>query len=244
VYALIEQPRYGWDSPMIYLPLIIGLVALAVFLWHESRTRQPMLPLGLFKIRNFGVGNIATTAIYAGLSSMTFLMAIFLQQVVGYKATAAGLALLPITIIMFFLSSRFGALSGRFGPRWFMAAGPIIAGVGVVTYLHLGAHPGYIMDILPGVLIFGVGLSITVAPLTAAILGAIDSRQAGIGSAVNNAVARIAGLIAIATVGLLAGTNLTLSGFHNGMILTAVLLFAGGIISAIGIQNLHVPAKP
>lgn len=237
VYALIEQPRYGWADPLIYITLIVGLVAFAVFLWHENRTRQPMLPLGLFKIRNFGVGNLATTSIYAGLSAMTFLMAIFLQQVVGYKATGAGVALLPITVIMFFLSPRFGALSGRFGPRLFMAAGPIIAAVGVATFLHQGGHPAYLSGILPGVLIFGLGLSITVAPLTAAILGAIDSRHAGIGSAVNNAIARIAGLIAIAVVGLLAGTNLTLGGFHKGMALTAILLVVGGVISAIGIEN-------
>jgi EmrB/QacA subfamily drug resistance transporter len=238
VYALIEQPRYGWSSPIILGSLIVGLAAFAAFIWHEKRTRNPMLPLELFKVRNFGVGNLATTAIYAGLSSMTFLMAIFLQQVVGYKATAAGVALLPITILMFFLSSRFGALSGKYGPRLFMAAGPIIAAIGTATFLHLNQHTSYWTGILPGVIIFGIGLSVTVAPLTAAILGAIDSRQAGIGSAVNNAVARIAGLIAIAVVGLLAGTTLGPDGFHKGIILTAVLLLVGGIISAVGIENL------
>jgi hypothetical protein len=118
-----------------------------------------------------------------------------------------------------------------------MAAGPIIAALGVVMFLRLGNHPSYLTDILPGVLIFGIGLSVTVAPLTSAILGAIDSRQAGIGSAVNNAVARIAGLIAIAVVGLLAGTNLNLTGFHKGMLLTAILLLTGGVISGLGIQN-------
>jgi EmrB/QacA subfamily drug resistance transporter len=238
VYALIEQPRYGWNSPIIIGSLIIGLTAFGVFLWHERRIKNPMLPLELFKVRNFGVGNLATTAIYAGLSSMTFLMAIFLQQVVGYKATAAGVALLPITILMFFLSSRFGALSGKYGPRLFMAAGPIIAAIGTATFLHLNQHTSYWTGILPGVIIFGIGLSVTVAPLTAAILGAIDSRQAGIGSAVNNAVARIAGLIAIAVVGLLAGTTLGPDGFHKGIILTAILLLVGGIISAVGIENL------
>jgi EmrB/QacA subfamily drug resistance transporter len=238
VYALIEQPRYGWNSPIIIGSLIIGLTAFGVFLWHERRIKNPMLPLELFKVRNFGVGNLSTTAIYAGLSSMTFLMAIFLQQVVGYKATAAGVALLPITILMFFLSSRFGALSGKYGPRLFMAAGPIIAAIGTATFLHLNQHTSYWTGILPGVIIFGIGLSVTVAPLTAAILGAIDSRQAGIGSAVNNAVARIAGLIAIAVVGLLAGTTLGPDGFHKGIILTAVLLLVGGIISAVGIENL------
>jgi predicted MFS family arabinose efflux permease len=237
VYALIEQPHYGWNSPLIYATLAAGLLAFGAFIMSEKRSSHPMLPLALFKVRNFGVGNIATTSIYAGLSSLTFLLAIFLQQVVGYKATVAGVALLPITIMMFFLSSRFGALAGKYGPRFFMAAGPIVGGIGALLFVRLGAHAHYVTELLPGIIIFGLGLSMTVAPLTAAILGSIDSRQAGIGSAINNAVARIAGLVAIATVGLLAGKNLGLAGFHKGIVLTVILLILGGIISAIGIQN-------
>lgn len=237
VYALIEQPKYGWDAPMIYVSLLVGMAALAVFLWHEARSKSPMLPLGLFKIRNFGIGNIATFFIYAGLGSATFLLAVFLQQVAGYSALAAGLALLPITLLMFFLSSRFGALSGKFGPRVFMASGPIIAGVSTLLFQMADASANYVMQILPGVILFGIGLSVTVAPLTAAILGAVSAKQAGIGSAVNNAVARIAGLLAVAAVGLLSGTTLTLGGFHDGMLLTAALLIIGGIVSAIGIRN-------
>lgn len=237
VYALIEQPQYGWGSPMIYLSLVVGTAALAAFLWHEKRAAHPMLPLSLFAIRNFSVGNVATAAIYAGLAALTFLVAIFLQQVGGYSATGAGMALLPITIIMFFLSSHFGALSGKYGPRLFMTIGPILAGVGTLLFLRVDESVAYTSQVLPGVLLFGLGLSITVAPLTAAILGAIHSRQAGIGSAVNNAVSRIAGLIAIAGLGLLTGTTLNLAGFHRGIILTAVLLMVGGIISGIGIQN-------
>lgn len=239
VYALIEQPRMaaGWGSPMIFLPIVIGLGALLAFVIHEKRTDHPMLPLSLFRVRNFSIGNLATLLIYAGLSALTFLLAVFIQQVGGYTATGAGLALLPITLIMFFLSSRFGALSGKYGPRLFMAAGPIVAGLGTLLFLRVDTSAAYISQLLPGVLVFAVGLSMTVAPLTAAILGAINSKQAGIGSAVNNAVARIAGLIAIAGLGLFTGTNLNLSGFHRGMILTAALLIMGGVISAIGIQN-------
>jgi EmrB/QacA subfamily drug resistance transporter len=236
VFALIEQSRLGWAHPGIYLPLVLGVAALITFIWHEHRTPQPMMPLGLFAVRNFAVGNLATLAIYAGLALVTFIISIFVQQVGGYSATEAGLALIPITIIMFFLSPRFGALAGRFGPRAFMAAGPIIAGGGFLTMLFVDASVNY-LNMLPGILLFGLGLSITVAPLTTAILSAIDSRQSGIGSAINNAVARIAGLVAIAAIGTIVGNSLGLAGFHRGVIVTAGLLLLGGIISALGIQN-------
>ena len=236
VYALIEQPNYGWSSPLIFIPLIIGLLSLAVFFWHERRTRHPMLPLGLFSVRNFAIGNLATLAIYAGLSLGTFIIAIFVQQVGGYSATEAGLALIPITLIMFFLSSRFGALAGKYGPRLFMALGPILGAIGFLAMLWVDSSVSY-WALLPGIVVFGVGLSITVAPLTSAILGAIDDAQAGIGSAINNAVARIAGLLAIAAIGPIIGAQLDLDGFYRAVTVTAGLLLAGGIVSAIGIVN-------
>jgi hypothetical protein len=240
VYALIEQSRYGWSSPLIYVPLLLGIVALALFLRHERRVEAPMLPLSLFGIRNFAVGNIATVAIYAGLSISGFLITIFVQQVGGYTAVEAGMAQLPVTIIMFVLSSRFGALSSAYGPRLFMAAGPIIAGAGFLLMLLVDARVDYWTQLLPGILVFGLGLSMTVAPLTGAVLGAIDPHRAGIGSAVNNAIARIAGLIAIAAIGIVLGVSVSLGGFHRGVILMAILLFVGGVISAIGISNNQV----
>ena len=238
VFALIEQPAFGWAHPAIYLPLVIGLASLAAFFWYEKTTQHPMLPLGLFRVRNFAVGNLATLLIYAGLSLATFVIAVFVQQVGGYSATQAGLALMPVTIVMFLLSGRFGGLAGKFGPRLFMAIGPIIGALGFISMLGIDESVSYWM-LLPGVLIFGLGLSITVAPLTAAILGSIDERQAGIGSAVNNAVARIAGLLAIAAIGPIIGASLDVDGFHRAVTLTAGLLIAGGIISAIGIRNLR-----
>ena len=238
VFALIEQPTFGWSHPAIYLPLAVGLVSLAIFLWHERRTPQPMLQLDLFRVRNFAVGNVATLMIYAGLSLATFIIAIFVQQVGGYSATEAGLALMPVTVIMFFLSSRFGGLAGKFGPRLFMAVGPLIGAAGFLAMLAVDSSVSY-WTLLPGVLIFGLGLSITVAPLTSAILGSIDERHAGIGSAVNNAIARIAGLLSIAAIGPIIGASLDLDGFHRAVILTASLLIAGGVISAVGIQNLR-----
>lgn len=237
VYALIEQSRYGWASPLIFLPLIVGLAAFGVFIWYERHTAHPMLPLQLFRARNFSVGNIATFAIYGGLAVATFLITVFVQQVGGYSAIGAGLALMPVTLIMFILSSRFGALAGKYGPRLFMGAGPIVGAIGFLYMLRVGEPVLYWTQLFPGVLIFGLGLSVTVAPLTSAILGSIDSAQAGIGSAVNNAVSRIAALAAIAVLGLVTGPVLSLTGFHRGLVVTACLLVFGGVISAIGISN-------
>ncbi len=237
VYALIEQPKFGWNDPLIFWPLVCGITALIAFLWWERRTPKPMLPLELFKIHNFSIGNLATTSIYAGLSVATFLIIIFVQQVGHYPAFVAGLTVLPVTIIMFFLSPRFGALAGRFGPRFFMAMGPTIAAVGFLSFLRVDSEINYWTQLLPGILLFGLGLSMTVAPLTAAVLSDISKQHAGIGSAVNNAIARIAGLVAIASIGLIIGSSVTLDGFHHGVVAMSLLLFAGGIISAIGIRN-------
>lgn len=244
VYAFIERAHYGWSSPFIYVPLCVGLLAFAAFLRHEHTAAHPMLPLKLFTIRNFTVGNLATLAIYAGLSAATFSISVFVQQVGGYTALAAGMALLPVTLIMFVLSPRSGALAGKFGPRWFMAAGPVVGALGFLYFLRVGDHIAYWTQLFPGVLLFGLGLSITVAPLTAAVLGCVSSAEAGIASAVNNAVARIAGLLAVAGLGLVTGAHLDLAGFHRSVIAMAVLLFAGGVISAIGISNAQSSRNP
>ncbi|HEY5549860.1 MAG TPA: MFS transporter [Candidatus Saccharimonadales bacterium] len=207
VYALIEQPKYGWGSPQIFIPLIAGVIIFSAFLWYERRVKNPMLPLSLFKRHNFSVGNIATLAIYAGLTAVTFLLIVFLQQVGGYSALAAGMSLVPVTLILFGLSSKFGALAGKFGPRLFMGLGPIIAGMGFLLLLMVDEDVDYWRQILPGILVFGFGLAMTVAPLTAAILGDVEKEHAGIASAVNNAIARVAGLLAVAAVGALVAAQ-------------------------------------
>lgn len=237
VFALIEQGHYGWGSPVIFLPLGFGMLSFAAFLWREHTAKQPMMPLALFTVRNFAWGNLTTTFVYAALSLGGFLLAVFLQQVAGYPATLAGLATLPVTVISILFSSRIGSLAGKRGPRLFMTVGPLITAVGFFLYTFAGAHPDYWTQILPGVILFGIGMTITVAPLTSAILGAIDERQAGIGSAINNAVARVAGLVAIAFVGLIVGPQLGVEGFHRGVLVTAVLLMLGGVTSWIGIRN-------
>lgn len=237
VFALIEQGNYGWGSPIISLTMALGIVAFIAFLWRERAAKQPMVPLALFTVRNFAWGNLTTTFVYGAISLGGFLLVVFLQQVAGYPATLAGLATLPVTIISILLSSRIGALAGRCGPRVFMTVGPLIAAVGFILYAFAGAHPYYWTQILPGVILFGFGMTITVAPLTSAILGAIDEGQAGIGSAINNAVSRVAGLVAIAFVGLIVGPQLGVAGFQRGMLVTAVLLVLGGVTSCIGIRN-------
>ncbi len=201
VLALIRQPVAGWGSPQVWGPGLGGLALLAAFIEHERRTPAPMLPLGLFRRRNFAIGNVQTFAMYGGLSITFFLLVLFLQEVAGYNALDAGFALLPSTIVMFLLSKRMGRLADRYGPRLFMGLGPLTAAVGLALMLTLGAHVNYFTDLLPALLVFSLGLASTVAPLTAAVLSDADESDAGIASGVNNAVARVAGLIAIAAIG-------------------------------------------
>jgi EmrB/QacA subfamily drug resistance transporter len=240
VFALIEEPNYGWSSVSIFIPLIAGILLLTVFVVYESKIANAMLPLSLFRIRNFSAGNIATIVIYGGLSIATFLIVIFLQEVGGFSAFEAGLSLLPVTIIMFLLSPQFGKLAGKYGPRLFMSLGPITSGVGFLLMSRVTTPVDYPTDLLPGILIFSLGLSATVAPLTSAVLGNIEKSHSGIASAVNNAIARIAGLIAIAAIGVVVGHNIDLNGFHHAILFTAALLIIGGVASAMGIRN-HLP---
>ena len=200
VFALIEQPRLGWSSAAVLAPLIVGAALLGAFTWHESRARDPMLPLGLFRRRNFAAGNIETFSMYAGLAILFFFLVLFLQQIGGYTPLQSGLATLPATLIMFALSRRFGALADRFGPRLFMGAGPLVAAFGLLLFQRIGVNVDYVSDVLPGLLVFALGLAMTVAPLTAAVLAGAE-RQAGIASGVNNAIARVAGLLGTAAVG-------------------------------------------
>lgn len=210
VFGMIEQPRLGWEHPLVYVSLVAGTLSLVAFFWHERTTTHPMLPLTLFKARNFSNGNLATFVIYGGLTAATFLITLYLQQVAQYSALRAGTSLLPITIILFLLSSRIGRLSDRFGPRAFMAIGPCIGGAGLLLMsFTMSPSANYITEVLPGVLLLGLGLAITVTPLTAAILSDIEASRSGIASAINNAVARIAGLLAVAAIGTILASSFT-----------------------------------
>ncbi len=207
VFALIEQQNLGWSDPLILVTGIGGLLALALFIVQERRAAEPMLPLGFFRRRNFGFGNLATVAIYAGLSIAIFFLMIFLQQVGGYSALGAGVALMPVTVIMFFGSSRFGALADRYGPRLFMSLGPIVAGIGLLLLTLVGHDVNYLTDVFPGAVVFGFGLALTVAPLTAAVLAGVEDNHAGLASGVNNAIARVAGLVGIAVAGAVVASS-------------------------------------
>jgi EmrB/QacA subfamily drug resistance transporter len=209
VLALIRQPVVGWSSPEVWGSGIAGVALLAVFLVHEARTPAPMLPLGLFKRRNFAVGNLQTFAMYGGLSVTFFFLVLFLQQVARYDALEAGFALMPATLVMFALSKRIGRLADRLGPRLFMGFGPLTAALGLALMLRINADLDYATDLLPALLIFSVGLSLTVAPLTATVLADADESNAGIASGINNAIARVAGLLAVAAIGAVVSAQFT-----------------------------------
>ena len=244
VFALIEQGRYGLTHPVVLGALVVGVACLLAFPWWAARAENPMMPLALFGRRNFAAGNVATVFFYAAVSLGTLLVALFLQETVGASATAAGLATLPIPVLSLLLARRFGTLAGRHGPRLFMAVGPLVAAAGFLLLSTADEDFDVWTQLLPGLVVFGLGLSITVSPLTAAVLAAVDPAQSGIGSAVNNAVSRVAGLVAVSFLGVVtsqgAGIDsapMDLAGYRQGVAVVAVLFVIAGVCSAIGITN-------
>jgi Major Facilitator Superfamily len=186
---------------------VAGVVLFAAFLLFERRARHPMVSLDLFKSRNFSVANGACLSLYAGLSAALFFIVIYVQQVAGYSALEAGLALMPLTVVMFLFSRRFGALADRFGPRPLMSVGPLVAGAGLLLTLSLGREADYLTSLGPAIVLFGLGLSMTVSPLTSTVLGAVEDVHAGVASGINNAVSRVAGLIAVAALGAIVSAQ-------------------------------------
>jgi EmrB/QacA subfamily drug resistance transporter len=247
VYALIEQQRFGLSSPAVLTPLVVGVVCLGAFPFWESRTPNPMMPLNIFAARNFAVGNMATVFLYSAVSLGMLMVALFLQETAGFSATAAGIATLPIPVLSFLLARRFGALAGKHGPRLYMALGPLIAAGGFALMATVGRPFDFWTQLLPGLVVFGFGLTMTVSPLTAAVLAAVDPAQSGIGSAINNAIARIAGLIAVALTGVVIGlgersdgngaSSIDFGGFRYGAYVVAALFALAGVISWAGIRN-------
>ncbi len=200
-FGLIEQPVLGWSDPGVWGALLAGFLLFATFIWHEAHTRMPMLPLELFRHRNFSVTNAQTFAMYGGLGLLGFFVTIYLQQVAGYSALKSGVTGLIPTIVMFFLSARMGRLADRFGPRPFLIVGPLLVAAGFALMERYGTSVSLVGDVLPALLVFSLGLSFTVSPLTATVLADASEMDAGIASAVNNAIARTAGLVAVAAVG-------------------------------------------
>jgi EmrB/QacA subfamily drug resistance transporter len=207
VFALIQQPMHGWGDPMVYGGLIGGIAVFAVFLIWEARYRHAMLDLSLFKNRNFSITNLETLVVYSGLIGAFFFITLFLQQTAGYTAIQAGLATTPVSLILFVLSPRFGKIATGIGPRLPMSIGPIVGGIGLLLMMRVGSDPNYLTEVLPAIIVFGLGLSATVAPLTATALNSVPEHQVGIASGINNGVSRVAGLLAIAVLGaLIAGS--------------------------------------
>jgi EmrB/QacA subfamily drug resistance transporter len=224
-----------WSAPTI-IAVIAGVTLLVAFVLIERRAPSPMLPLELFRSRQFVGANLVTLAVYAGLGGVFFFVIVNLQASLGYSALESGAALTPATLVMLLLSARMGALSQKIGARLPMTAGPAIAAIGLLVFSQIEAGDKYVTAVLPAVLLFGLGMAITVAPLTAAVLGAVDEHHLGVGSGTNNAVARLAGLLAIAVVPSLAGFELTggegsLPGYSTAMEISAALALTGAVIA-------------
>ena len=244
-YGLIEAPSHGWSSPAVVAGLALAAVTAPAFLVVEHRRAHPMLPLGLFRSRQFSGANAVTFAVYGALGGALFLLPVELQIVAGYSPLASGLALLPVTVVMLALSARSGALSARIGPRLQMTVGPLIVGAGLALLTRATDPGSYWTQVFPAVLLFAFGLAVTVAPLTSTAMSAAPPEHAGIASAVNNTVSRAAGLLAVAVLPLLAGltgaaaldaTELA-AGFRTAMLLSGALCAAGGVLAALTIRK-------
>jgi EmrB/QacA subfamily drug resistance transporter len=244
VYALTEGPQRHWPVGLTACALA-GVVMIVGFLVVEARSSHPMMPLSLFRDREFSAANVVTLVVYAALSGALFLIPVQLQRVSGFSPVAAGSALLPITVVMLLLSARMGRLATRIGPRIPMTVGPIVAGAGLALLVRVGEGASYLTDLVPALLVFSLGLSATVAPLTATVLAAAPARQVGVASAVNNDIARVAGLLAVAVLPGIAGITphayddptLLSTGFHHAVLIAGALCAFGGVLSFLLIRN-------
>lgn len=251
-FGLIEGPSLGWGAPAVLAALSLGLAAGAGFVLAEARATAPMLPLGVFGSRQFSVTNAVTFVVYAALGGVLFLLPVELQVVDHFSPLASGLALLPLTAVMLLLSARSGRLAARIGPRLQMSVGPVVVGVGLALLARAPADASYVSGVLPAVLVFGLGLAITVAPLTATALSSVPDEHAGVASAVNNDVARVGGLIAVAVLPALAGISgaaylhpaALAAGFRTAVYIAGAGAAAAGGLAALGIRNPHRPPAP
>jgi EmrB/QacA subfamily drug resistance transporter len=243
-YALVRAGEHGF-TPANLIVASVGAVALLAFVIVERRIEHPMLPMGLFASARFAAANAVTFLVYAALGGFVFLLVMHLQIVGGYSPLAAGTALLPVTALLFLLSGRAGALSERIGARLPMTIGQALTAAGLALMLRIGAEPSYVTDVLPAVVVLGLGLSLIVAPLTATVLDAAESRFAGIASGVNNAVARAASLLAVAVLPLAAGLRgddyqrpeVFADGFRIAVLVCAGLVAAGALLAALTIRG-------
>ena len=241
VFALIEGPGHGWGMFAVAAAVVGGL-SLVAFVAIETRSSHPMVPLSMFRSRRFAGANAVTFVVWGALGAVFFLLAVHLQNDLGYSALESGAALLPVTVIMMLFSAKSGALSQRIGPRLPMTVGPLLVAVGFALMTRVAPGQGYVRVVLPAVLVFASGLVITVAPLNVTVLAAVEDGRAGVGSAINNAVARVASLLAIAVLPALAGiagsaNGFISDGFSRAMWICVGLAVFGAIISALTIVN-------
>jgi len=243
VFALIQGSAEG-VSGRVAAAALLGAAALVAFPLIERRHPEPLVPLELFRSRQFSGANATTFAVYGAFAGALFLFVVLLQQGLGYSALEAGASMLPVTAILVLLSARTGRLAQRIGPRLPMTAGPVVAAAGLLLMSRVGPGVRYVVGILPGVVVFGLGLSLTVAPLTAAVMAAVDERHLGVGSGVNNAVARVAGLLSVALLPALAGLHgvdpadpAFAGGVRAALRIAAVLCAAGGVVALASIRE-------
>jgi predicted MFS family arabinose efflux permease len=244
-FSLIAASDAGWTSPRVLTTLVAGLVLFVAFCITEARSPHALVPLAVFKSRQFSAANAVTFVVYGALGGALFLLPVVLQEVCGYSPLEAGVALLPVTVIMLTLSARSAALAARIGPRLQMSVGPLTIAVGMTLFTRVNSSGDYLTQVLPALLVFGFGLAINVAPLTATALAAAPAELAGTASAVNNDVARVASLIAVAVLPGLAGISgdayvhpaILLHGFHTAMLISAAVAGAGGVLAAATIRN-------
>ena len=244
-YALIDAPARG-AAPAVLAAAVVGLAAVAAFVLVERRRGdRAMLPAGLFSSRLFSVLNIFTVVVYAALGGFTFFLAVYLQNVVGWSALLTGLATVPMTLLLLVGSPRAGALSARIGPRLPLTVGPVVAAAGLLLLRRVGPGASYWADVLPGVALFGAGLTLVVAPLTTSVLGAVADRFAGVASGFNNAASRAGGLLAVAALPLLVGLSGTgyeqkgafADAYRGALLWCACLLLAGALLAALLIHR-------
>ena len=249
-YALIQAPEGMAVGPVV--AGVLGVVALVAFLVAERRSANPMMPLGLFASRQFSAANLVTFVVYAALGGVFFLLVAFVQVSLGYSAIEAGAATLPVTLLMLLLSARSGALAQRIGPRIPLTVGPLVIAAGMLLMTTIDPGDSYVSSVLPAVIVFGLGLTLVVAPVTATVLAAADARRAGIASGINNAVSRVGGLLAVAVLPLIAGLTgdsfydpvEMADGFRIAMIACAGLSVLGGALAWFTISDDVLHAEP
>ncbi len=255
VYALVQAPNDGWLDPLVFICLVIGIGATGLFLATQRSIDDPMLPLRLFAVRQFSGTNLLTLSTYLAIGGAFFFLAIQLQTGLGYTALEAGAATVPVTVLMVIGSPIAGRISATNGPRLLLTAGPVIAALGMLGFTRVDEGAGYLTTVLPAVLVLGVGLAVMVAPLTASVLASVDPTDVGVASAVNNAVARVGGLLATSMLPLLAGITGDIGGpsfvdgFDRAMIIAAGLSLVGGVIGYVTVDrcvatHTDVPAGP